>query len=69
MNLLIMRFPPTSRHFFRLESCGSGWGPEEGSCEHGNEPSSSLKCWGNLKWLSDWFPLKKGSIPKMRQFL
>jgi hypothetical protein len=24
---------------------GSGKGPVEGSCEHGNEPSGSLKCW------------------------
>jgi hypothetical protein len=28
-----------------LRVSGSGWGPVEGSCEHGNEPSGSLKCW------------------------
>jgi hypothetical protein len=22
---------------------GSGWGPEKGPCEHGNEPSGSIK--------------------------
>jgi hypothetical protein len=27
-----------------LESTGSGYGPVEGSCEHGNEPSGSIKC-------------------------
>jgi hypothetical protein len=26
-----------------LDSFGSGWGLEVGSCEHGNEPSSSIK--------------------------
>jgi hypothetical protein len=26
-----------------LVSSGSGWGPVEGSCEHGNEPSSSIR--------------------------
>jgi hypothetical protein len=25
--------------------CGSGYGPVEGSCEHGDEPSGSIKCW------------------------
>jgi hypothetical protein len=23
----------------------------EGSCEHGNEPSGSVKCWEFLEWL------------------
>jgi hypothetical protein len=23
----------------------------EGSCEHGNEPSGSIKCWEVLEWL------------------
>jgi hypothetical protein len=23
----------------------------EGSCEHGNEPSGSIKCWELLEWL------------------
>jgi hypothetical protein len=28
-----------------LDLYGSGWGPMEGSCEHGIEPSGSIKCW------------------------
>jgi hypothetical protein len=35
--------------------------PVEGPCEHGDEPSSSLKCWEALEWLHDWQVLKKGS--------
>jgi hypothetical protein len=27
-----------------LDSSGSGQGPFAGSCEHGNEPSVSIKC-------------------------
>jgi hypothetical protein len=26
-----------------LDSTGSGWGSVAGSCEHGNEPSGSIK--------------------------
>jgi hypothetical protein len=38
-----------------------GWyGLVEGSCEHGNEPSGSLKCWEFLEWLHNWQLLKKG---------
>jgi hypothetical protein len=25
-------------------------GPVEGSCEHGNESSGSMKCWEFLEW-------------------
>jgi hypothetical protein len=25
--------------------------PEEGSCEHSNEPSGSIKCWETIEWL------------------
>jgi hypothetical protein len=28
---------------YELYSCGSGSGPESGSCEHGNELSGSIK--------------------------
>jgi hypothetical protein len=28
---------------YRLNSSGSGEGPVTGSCEHGNEPSGSIK--------------------------
>jgi hypothetical protein len=24
---------------------GTGWGPVEGSCEHGDEPLDFLECW------------------------
>jgi hypothetical protein len=40
---------------------GSGQGPVEGSCEHGNEPLGSIKCWQVLEWLHNWRLLKKGS--------
>jgi hypothetical protein len=33
----------------------------EGSCEHGIEPSSSIKCWEVLEGLYNWQLLKKGS--------
>jgi hypothetical protein len=33
----------------------------EGSCEHGNEPSGSIKCWKILEWLHNLQLLKKGS--------
>jgi hypothetical protein len=36
-------------------------GGEEGSCEHGDEPSGSIKCWEVLEWLYNWRLLKKGS--------
>jgi hypothetical protein len=36
---------------------------QEGSCENGNEPSGSIKCWEVLEWLHNWLILKKGSSP------
>jgi hypothetical protein len=36
-------------------------GPFEGSCEHGNELSGSIKWWEVLEWLHNWQLLKKGS--------
>jgi hypothetical protein len=35
----------------------------EGSCEHGDEPSGSLKCWEVPEWLNNWQLLRKGSVP------
>jgi hypothetical protein len=35
----------------------------EGSCEHGNEPSGSIKCWEVLEWLQNWQLLRQGSAP------
>jgi hypothetical protein len=37
--------------------------PVEGSCEHGIEPSGSMKCSEVLEWLHNWWLLKKGSAP------
>jgi hypothetical protein len=39
-------------------SSGSGWGPVESACEHGNEPSGSIKSWEILEWLHNWRLLK-----------
>jgi hypothetical protein len=30
----------------------------EFSCECGNEPSGSIKCWEVLEWLHDWWRLE-----------
>jgi hypothetical protein len=46
-----------------LDSYGSGQGPVEGSCEHGTEPSGSIKCWEVIEWLHNWRLLKMGSAP------
>jgi hypothetical protein len=35
----------------------------EGSCEHGNEPSGSIKFWEVLEWLRSGRLLEKGSAP------
>jgi hypothetical protein len=35
----------------------------EGSCEHGNEPSGSIKYREILEWLRNWRLLKKGLAP------
>jgi hypothetical protein len=40
-----------------------GLSQEEGSCEHDNEPSGSIKCWKIFQWPSDWRLLKKGLAP------
>jgi hypothetical protein len=34
----------------------------EGSCEHGIEPSGSIKCWGVLEGLHNWQLLKREFI-------
>jgi hypothetical protein len=38
-------------------------GPVEGSCEHSDEPSGSLKCWELLEYLHNWELFKKVSAP------
>jgi hypothetical protein len=35
----------------------------EGFCEHGDEPSVSLKYWEVPEWLHNWQLLKNGSAP------
>jgi hypothetical protein len=35
----------------------------KGSCEHGNEPSGSIKFWDALEQLHNWRLLEKGSVP------
>jgi hypothetical protein len=46
-----------------------GWIGLVGSCEHGNEPSGSIKCWEVLQWLHNWRLLKKGSAPWMSEWV
>jgi hypothetical protein len=35
--------------WYELDGCGSGQRPVEGSCEHGNELSGSIKYWEVLE--------------------
>jgi hypothetical protein len=35
--------------WYGLDRSGLGQGPVEGSCEHGDEPSDSIKCWEVLE--------------------
>jgi hypothetical protein len=46
-----------------LDLSGSGLGPVKGSCEHGDEPSGSIKCWEILEQLSDCWLLMKDIPP------
>jgi hypothetical protein len=41
----------------------------EGSCEHGNELSGSIKCWEVLEGLHNYRLLKKGSAPQVSSSL
>jgi hypothetical protein len=41
-----------------LDSLSLGWGPLVGSCEHGNESSSSVNCW-KYEQLSNYWLLRK----------
>jgi hypothetical protein len=38
----------------------------EASCEHGNEPSFSIKYWEVFEWLHNWKLLEKGSAPYVK---
>jgi hypothetical protein len=33
------------------------------SCERGNEPSGSIKCWETTEWLHNLWPLERYSAP------
>jgi hypothetical protein len=35
----------------------------KGSCERGDEPPGTIKCWEVLEQLHNWQLLKKGSAP------
>jgi hypothetical protein len=37
---------------------GSGYGQVVSSCECGNEPSGSVKCWETIEWFHSWWPLE-----------
>jgi hypothetical protein len=37
------------RGWYGLDRPDSGYGPMEDSCEYGNEPSGSIKCWEFLE--------------------
>jgi hypothetical protein len=49
--------------WYGLDRSGSESEPVEGSCEHGNEHSGSIKCCEVLEYLHNWQLLKKGSAP------
>jgi hypothetical protein len=49
--------------WYGLDRSVSGQGPAEGSCEHGNEHSGSVKCWEAFESLNNWRLLKKGLSP------
>jgi hypothetical protein len=36
----------------------------ESSCQIGNEPSGSIKCWESAKWLHNLWPLERYSAPQ-----
>jgi hypothetical protein len=40
----------------------------EGSCEHGDEPSGSLKCWEVPESLHNWQLLRKSSAPLVSKY-
>jgi hypothetical protein len=40
----------------------------DGSCEHGNEHSGSIKCWEVHEWLNNWRLFKNGSAPCASEF-
>jgi hypothetical protein len=49
--------------WYELNYLDSGHGAVEGSCDHGNEPSGTVKCWETLKYMNDCQLLNKHSAP------
>jgi hypothetical protein len=47
---------------YGLDLFGSEYRQEEGSCEHGNELSDSMRCWEFLECLSSCWLLKKDLV-------
>jgi hypothetical protein len=45
----ILKWILDSMRCYGPDRCGSGKGPVEGSCEHGNKPSGSINCWKVLE--------------------
>jgi hypothetical protein len=55
--------------WYVLDWSGSGYGPVEGSREHGDKPSGSIKRWEVFEWLHNWRLLKKGSDPWVSEWV
>jgi hypothetical protein len=49
--------------WYGLASSGLGYRPVEGSWEHSYEPVGFIKCWEILEYMSDWWLLRKDSVP------
>jgi hypothetical protein len=41
-----------------LNWSGSGWEEVKISCEVGNKPLGSMKCWETVEWPNSWWPLE-----------
>jgi hypothetical protein len=41
----------------------------ESSCECGNEPSGSIKCWETIEWLHNWWPLGSAQLHRVARFV
>jgi hypothetical protein len=47
-----------------LDWSGSGYIQVDSSCELGNEPLGSIKCWETTEWLHNLWPLERHSAPQ-----
>jgi hypothetical protein len=41
----------------------------DSSCERGNEPSGSIKCWETTEWLHNWWPLEGSSATQSQSVM